>query len=43
MNQPQKKNKKTKRLKSITLWPLKPEDALKAFMQVDQTKVKKKG
>jgi hypothetical protein len=36
------KNKARKNCKPIYLWPLKPEEALKAFMQVDPKKVKSK-
>jgi hypothetical protein len=36
------KNKFRKNCKPISLYPLKPEEALKAFMQVDPRKVKKK-
>jgi hypothetical protein len=36
-----KKRKPTKKYaKSVSLWPLKPEDALLAFMQIDPRKVK---
>lgn len=34
-----KKKKKSKLLKPISLWPLKPEDALKAFMNINPEKV----
>lgn len=36
------KPKKKKYAKPLSLWPLKPEDALKAFMQIDPKKVKNK-
>ena len=36
------RKRKKKYAKPLSLWPLKPEDALKAFMQVDPKKVKKK-
>lgn len=32
---------KRPRLKPITLWPLKPSEALRAFMQVDPKRVKR--
>ena len=38
----QKKKPKKKYEKPISLYPLKPEEALKAFMEVDPNKVKKK-
>jgi hypothetical protein len=38
---PKKKTKK-KYAKPLSLYPLKPEEALRAFMQVDPSKVKKK-
>lgn len=37
-----KKSKKKKYAERISLLPLKPEDALKAFMQVDPKKIKGK-
>jgi hypothetical protein len=36
------KPKKKKYAKPISLWPLKPEEALKIFMQADAKKVKAK-
>jgi len=36
----QRKDKPKKYYKPISLWPLKPEDALRTFMQVDPNKVK---
>jgi len=42
MKKSKPKKSKSKYLKPISLWPLKPEDALRAFMQVDPKKVKKK-
>jgi hypothetical protein len=40
---PKKKTNKGKKYgKRISLWPLTPEEALKAFMQVDPKKVRGK-
>lgn len=36
---PKCKLEKPPRLKPVSLWPLKPEEALKAFMAVDRRKV----
>lgn len=36
------KHKKRKYAKPLSLWPLKPEEALKIFMQIDAKKVKAK-
>lgn len=41
-NKTKQKNKK-KYEKPISLWPLKPEEALKAFMEIDPKKIKKEG
>lgn len=38
----QKVKTKKKYEKRISLWPLKPEEALKAFMEVDPNKIKKR-
>ena len=44
MNKPKKLKKRSKNpkkyVKPVSLWPLKPEDALKSFMQVDREKIK---
>tara|TARA_B100000315_G_C14544155_1_gene572392 strand:+ start:1662 stop:1793 length:132 start_codon:yes stop_codon:yes gene_type:complete len=37
-----KKKTKSKQLKPISLYPLKPEEALAAFMKVKPDKIKKK-
>jgi hypothetical protein len=34
--------KKKKYQKPVSLWPLKPQDALKAFMDIDIKKIKSK-
>ena len=39
---PKKKKHKSKYNKPVSLYPLKPEEALKAFMKVDPKKILKK-
>jgi len=39
-NKKTKSNKPKQYAKRVSLWPLKPEEALEAFMQIDPNKVK---